>query len=123
MCCRQTICDTRQQFDALAPGSWFRGGPIAQRTAIHEFRNDVLFSLPVTGVVDRNDMRMIQRGCQLSLALKTFACHCIADFGGQELHRDGPVQVRIECTIHDTHTAFAEQCVNPVLSSSRADFH
>jgi hypothetical protein len=119
--CRQTVCDTREQLDTLSPGSRLRGGPTAQSAAIQEFGDDVLFSFPIARVVYRNNVRMIQRGCHLSLALKTSSSVGICDISGQELHRHGPVQLRIESAIDDTHAALAKQGVNPVLPERRSD--
>jgi hypothetical protein len=113
---RQTFHDSRQQFDALPPRARLCRGPTAQRASIDELGHDVLLTVPFTGIVHREDVRMIERGCQLGFALEASARLAIGNFFREKFQSNSPVQLRIESAVDDTHAATAEQTVDPVLA-------
>src|SRR6202040_828950 len=58
--------DLEQRVDAQRPGR----DALLQRDALHQFHRDERYALVFVDVVDRADIRMVQRGCGPSLALE-----------------------------------------------------
>jgi len=70
----QTVGYHHQHFHDLPPGalvfaSW-GSGPVFERAAVDVFRNQVLLAFDLTRIVDRKDLRVIQRGRHLRFALE-----------------------------------------------------
>ena len=66
--------------------------------------------------MDGRDVRMVQRGQQLGLALEACQPFGISGEGvGEDLDRDLAVEVRVESLPHDTHAAFADLFDEPVV--------
>src|SRR6185436_6021059 len=62
---RKPIGDSNQYLDHLPPGALLRPSPVGERSAVDEFGDQVLASSPLTGVVYRQNVWMVERGCHL----------------------------------------------------------
>ena len=118
---RQTVRDAGQEFHNFAPGAGLGPAPGAQRASINVFGNQILASLELAGVIDRNDMRMVQRRCGLRFPLKTAAGRGIGQLIGKDLHGDGPVQLRVERFVNDAHAAFTDLRLDHIGADLPAD--
>jgi hypothetical protein len=105
----KTVGDADQQIDDLAPRPILGLRPLPQGPGVDEFRDEVLLAFDLPDVVDSQNVWMIQRRRHLRLALKPPASAQIQKVIGKEFDGDGPVQLRIDGAINDTHAAFAER--------------
>src|SRR5262245_14665795 len=105
----QSVRDADEQLHDLPPAASLRIGPVAQRAAIDEFRDEILLTLKFAHVVDRKDMRMVEKGRHLRLTLKPAARARVRQFSGKKLDRHRPVELGVACTIHLAHAALTEK--------------
>jgi len=93
------------------------GALIAQQGAdigpAHQLHRDVERALDVAGVVDRDDVGMVERGGQ-----PRFAHETLAEVAGQarreQLERHGPPQMHVLGAVDDAHPAAAEHVLDAV---------
>jgi hypothetical protein len=76
-------------------------------------------TVELSDVVDRKNMRMVQRRGQLRFPLEPAARLGVSDLGGEELDRDGPLKFGIDSDDHDAHPTLADDVLQPV----RAEEH
>ncbi len=79
-------------------------------------------SVELADVVDRNDVRVSERGGGLCFALESPAHDRVREIIREELDRDGAVQTVVDRTIHDAHAAPAEHGLDAVRANDRAGF-
>ena len=116
MCGRESVGHTGQQLRRLAPGALFLFDPGVESSAVDELGYEVLSALEIAGVVDSQDVRVVERGGHLCLSLKAAARGAVRQLGGQELDRHRPAELGIDGTKHFTHAAGAEESFNLVSS-------
>jgi hypothetical protein len=74
------------------------------------------------GLVDRDDVRMVDRRGQLRLAQEAVAERFVlGQAGSQQLQRDSPLEPQILGQVDDAHAAQAEQGIDPVAGELGAD--
>jgi hypothetical protein len=74
------------------------------------------------GLVDRDDVGVVDRGGQLRLAQEAVTERCIlGEAGSQELQRNLPLEPQILGQVDDAHAAPAEQRLDPVAGELGAD--
>ena len=87
---------------------------MAQTGTGDQFHDHERPALVLARVVDRDDVRMIERGGDLGLAKQARSCVVTERAFGQHLDRDGAAEAQILASIHHAHTAPAEHVVEPV---------
>jgi hypothetical protein len=102
----QGVGDADQQVEDLPPAARRRIPPCLQRSAVHELGDEVLTAGKFSGVVDREDVRMIESRRELRLALEA-APGAVVQGPDQKFDRDGAVQSRIGRAINHAHPAAA----------------
>ena len=115
----ECACDLLE--DADRPGGVER--PLAQQLfqvgAVDEAHRDVQLPVDLAGVVDRDDVRMLERGGQARLAEEALAERdVVGQVGCEQLQRDVAVEREVVGAVHDPHPAAAEQ--RPPADSRRA---
>jgi hypothetical protein len=76
----------------------------------------------VSGIVDRDDVRMLQRHHELRLAREPLAEALVPrQRRRDELERDRPLQAQVVGAIDDTHSAAADQLLDPVSEEIGSD--
>ena len=85
--------------------------PCRQRFALHQFHHQVVRP----NVVERADVRVVQRGNRARLALETGAELLVSDLDG-----DGAAQSRVDRPKDLAHAAFAELAFDAVWTQARA---
>ena len=94
----------------------------AEVAAVHEPHREVDAAVDVARVVDRDDVRVLQRHHELRLAGEALAEPLVPRQGGRdELQRDGPLQAQVVGPVHDAHPAAADQLLDPVAEEVAAD--
>ena len=66
----KTICEADDELDDVLPRPWTRLDPVSERAAVNELADKVLAPVQLAGVIDREDVGMIERGCELRFALE-----------------------------------------------------
>src|SRR5262249_42672108 len=83
---------------------------------------DVEQAVELTGLVDRDDVRMLQRRGELRLAEETLAESVVlAELRCEELQRDLSLQTKIVGAVDDAHPAPTENALQVVLAEPRSD--
>ena len=104
---RQPVGYAGQHLHRLAPRMFLLFGPGMKCPAVHEFGYQVLPALEITGVVDSQNVRMVERGGHLCLTLKAVTGRGVGQLRRQELDRHRPVELGIDGAKHFTHAAGA----------------
>ena len=74
------------------------------------------------GLVDRDDVRMVDRRGQLRLAQEAVTERLVlCEVRGQELERNPPLEPQILSQVDDAHAAPAEQRLDPIAGKLGAD--
>src|SRR5262249_30874794 len=83
---------------------------LLKRVALDEFEHETTCIVSLLQIVNRSNVRMIQRSEQFRLALKPARSLRISrEFFGKYLYRDFALQLQITCAIPLAHAAFAEE--------------
>jgi hypothetical protein len=94
----------------------------AQIRPLDPAHRDVKHAVCFVGVVDRDDVRVIERGGQLRFAQEALAeALIVGKLRREQLERDLPVQAQMLCEIDAGHATPAEQPLDPVAGDHRAD--
>jgi hypothetical protein len=56
----QTVGHTHQQLNYLKPGAALRSRPVLERATVNELGYQVLSSIEISGVMDRQDVWMVE---------------------------------------------------------------
>jgi hypothetical protein len=110
----KAISHTRQQLDDLAPGALFLADPVFERSALDEFGDEVLTFSELSHIMNGQDVRMIERGRHLRLALETPSAGSVGDTVAQELDRDWTIQLGVVRAIDGSHSSFTKRRLNTV---------
>ena len=98
------------------------GQPLPQRRPLEQLHGGV--HAPVRGaeIVDRQDVRVGESSHRLRLALKALQHRRVfPDLGGQHLHRDVAVELRIAGAVHLAHPTRADQLADLVSAQPGPD--
>jgi len=89
-----------------------------------ELHRDVEVSVHLAEVVDRDDVRVLERSRRLGLAQEPLAqIIVLRERLPHDLDRDAPLEHRIERAIHDAHRAFTDSLFDVVFADlGRADW-
>jgi hypothetical protein len=80
-----------------------------ERAPFERLHDDEVRAFVLVDVVDRADVRMVERRSRARLALESLECRRIAGHVlRKELERDGPAQTRVFSLVDHTHAAAAE---------------
>ena len=78
-------------------------------------------SFVLAGVMDADDVGVVQRGGDPHLALESLAeLLVLGQLGGEHLQRVDPVQRDVSRAVHDAHAAAADQLIDAVAPDYRA---
>jgi hypothetical protein len=90
--------------------------------ALHVAHSDEEQPLCLTGLVNGDDARMVERGGEFRLAQEPLAeTLARAELRTQEFERDPPVQPLVAGAIDDRHPAASERRLDPIASKLSAD--
>ncbi len=96
-------------------------GGVAERPAVHELAGDEVRARRVADIVDRDDVRVVQRRRGPGLADEPGQAVLVAGrCGRQDLQRDPPAEADVLGEIHLTHPALAEEREDFVVPESCA---
>ncbi len=96
-------------FDDSLDGKRVFLNQVFQRFTIHELHGDERTPAFLGDLINRADIRMVERGSSACLAPKALQRGAVVgEVIGKELERHGPVKERVFCLVHHTHTAAAD---------------
>ena len=115
--CRRDRCEQAQRAGGVELA---RVDEVLQRVAAHVAHREIQAVLGLAGVVDRDDVRVVERRLDLALAAEARAERLV---GGQrrveQLQRDRAVQGLLRREVHGAHAAAAEQALDAVAGEPR----
>ena len=89
---------------------------------LDELHDEEVDPVGVIHFVDRDDVRVIERGCGPRLLEKPVAAVAIAaGVSGNDLDGHGPSQTRVDRAVDDTHAALADEAFDFVVREGCAD--
>ena len=95
---------------------------VLERCAIQKFHGDERFAFVFPNIVNRADVRMIQRAGGLGFPLETRKrLGILGEIIGEEFQRDKPMQPRVLGFVDHTHAAAAEFFDDPVVRNRLPD--
>src|SRR6266699_4838539 len=95
---------------------------LRQGVAVKQFHGDEGMATDGVDVVNRADVRMIERGGSLRLTFETLQRGDVAgEVFGKKLKRHMTVQSEVFSLIHHTHPAAAQMADNSVMRNGLAD--
>ena len=101
--------------------------PSARRSALQvrsldEAHREVEAAVDVARVVDRHDVRVLERHGELRLAREALAEALVErQLGRHQLQRDRPLQPQVVGAVDDAHPTAADQLVDPIADELGAD--
>ena len=95
---------------------------LVERAAAHQLHDEEVDPVRVIHFVDRDDVRVIERGCGARLLEKPIAPIAIARRArGDDLDGHDASQTRVDGAVDDTHAALPDQVFNPVMREGRTN--
>ena len=95
---------------------------VLQRLAVEQLHHDEVLAVVLADVVDRADVRMVQRRGDARLAPEAFERLGVrGQIARQELQRDLTAEPDVFRAVDDAHAAAADAFENPVMTDSGAD--
>src|SRR4051812_37809099 len=104
----ETVGDTDQQLDHLPPRSFPGRCPVFERTALKILGDQVLPIFPFSSVMNRENVRVIERRSGLRFELKAAPGGGIPQIAGEKLDRDTAVEPGVLSTEHHTHSTLTQ---------------
>ena len=93
----------------------------AEVGAWDEAHRDVVHIARRGGLIDRDDVGMLERRCHPGLAHEAFLDQGVADqVGCQDLDRHGPVEALVDSPEHDAHATSPDDRIESVSAEHRA---
>ena len=115
-------CDLRGDRDRLLLGQRPLREQLFELGAVDEAHRDVQLAGDLAGVVDGDDVRVVDRGGQPRLAQEALAeALVLGELGGEDLQRHRPLECEVVGAVDDAHPAAADQRFQPVAGKLAAD--
>ena len=119
---REPVGHADEHVDNLTRRPLLRLRPAPKRPAVDQFRDQVLPSIVLADVIDRENVWVIERRDGSRLALKSVARSGVGEIR-QEFDGDLTPQLRVERPVDDAHPAFAEQSLDAIRADQGAGLH
>ena len=122
MCRVERIGDLDAQIEHRLDLQRLAGNPVPERLPLQQFHGDEGSPIGLVNLVDRADVRVIQRGCGLGFALKTAEGLCVVgELVRKELQGDVAAELEVLRLVHNTHPAATQLLHNAVVRDGLAD--
>ena len=122
MSCIESVGHLRSQIQDLFHFERLSADQVLERLPLQQFHGDEVLPVRFVDLVDRADVRMIERRRGEGFPLEAFASsRIVLHFRRQELQRDMAVQLEVFGLIHHTHPAAAELFQNPIVRDGLAN--
>src|SRR2546427_6014823 len=122
MCRIQSIGNFDSERQHHLDVQWFAGDPVLQCHAVQKLHGNESLTILLTDVVNRADVRMVEGGSRLRLALEAGQCLRVSgNLLRQELQCDETMEPSVLSLIDNTHAPAAEFLDDPVVRNGLAD--
>ncbi len=92
--------------------------PVPECLPLQQFHGDEGSPIGLVNLVDRANIRVVQRGRSLGLPLKTAESLCVVgEFVGKELKGNVATELQVFCLIHHAHAATADLAEYAVMGN------
>jgi len=99
------------------------GNAFPQRAALQILHRDERMALVLIDVVDRADVRVVERRCRAGFLSKAVqGVRILGQFPAQKLQGNEPAELRILGLIHDSHSAAADSLDDSIMGYRFADY-
>ncbi len=113
----QTFRNLRRDLNRLSHWQRARGKQLAQGPPLHQLHCDKGAAIGFVNLVNRTDIRMVQRGGRACLAAKTLKrLRVFGEFFGKELQRNVAAELQIFGFVNHAHAAAADLTQNTVMA-------
>ena len=117
----ESSADLRGHGDGLFVGERAVAEPRFQIRSLDVAHRDVELAVGLTGLVDRDHVRVVDRRGELRLGQEPLAESCVLrERGHQELEGDVALQAKVLGQVDDAHPAPAEDSLDPVVDDERS---
>ncbi len=118
----ERVRDLDAEIQRLSEGERTGHEPVAERLPFDELHHDEVASRVLVDVVDRADVRVLERGGGARLTAQTLQrLRVVPHVVGQELQRDAPAELEVFGLVDDAHAAAAQLLEDPVVGDGLAD--
>jgi hypothetical protein len=118
----ERIGHVEPELEDLARRETIGRDPAAERLALEALHHDERAALVLADVVDRADVRVVERRGRLRLALEALASGLVLEVRfRQELHRHRAVKARVLGLVDDAHPAGAQPLDDAVVRDDLTD--
>jgi len=116
------IGDLNREFEQFVCLERLSGNALLERFALPILHHDKGLALVLPNVVNRADVRVIQRGGSLRFTLEPFqGLPVLGEFFREEFQGDGALELGVLGLVHHAHAAPAELLQNAVVRDGLAD--
>ena len=92
--------------------------PVPERLPLQQFHGDEGSPIGLVNLVDRADVRVVQRGRSLGLPLETAeGLRIVGEFVGKELQGDVATELQVFCLVHHAHAPTADLAEYAVMGN------
>ncbi len=118
VCGIQRVGDLDAQIEHRFDLQRLASDPVPERLPLQQFHGDEGSPIGLVNLVDRADVRVVQRGCSLSFPLEAAESLCVVgEFVGKELQGDVATELEVFRLVHHTHTAAADLAEDAVMGN------
>jgi hypothetical protein len=122
VCCVESVSDLNSERQNKFSFQWTATNAMLQRHPVQKLHSDKCFTILLTDVEDRADVRMVESGRSLGFALKTSQCLRVAsNFIGQELEGYKTMEPGVFRLVDHAHAAATELLDDAVVRDGLAD--
>ena len=109
VCGVEGVGDLDAQIEHRFDLQWLASDPVPERLPLQQFHGDEGSPIGLVDFVDRADVRVVQRGCSLGLALEAAESLCVVgEFVGKELQGDEATKLQVLGFVDHTHSPAAD---------------
>src|SRR5688500_11196609 len=94
--CRQAVCDPYKQLDNVFPFPSCSHCPFFDRAAIDELGYQIRPSVELADTMNRENVRVVERGCHFGLALESPSRRAVRPTVGNDFDGDSAIELRID---------------------------
>ena len=113
----QTFRNLRRDFNRLSHRQRAADKQLAQRLPLHQLHRDKGAAIGLVNLVNRTDIRMVQRGGRACLEAKTLKrLRVVCEFFGKKLQRNMAAELQVFGFVNHAHAATADLAENAVMA-------
>ena len=122
MCGVERVGDLDAQIEHSFNFQRFARDPVPKRLSLQQFHSDEGSPVRLVNLVDRADVRMVQRGRSLRLPLEAAEGLCVVgEFVGQKLQGDVATEFQVFRLVNHTHAPAADPAEDAVMGDRLTD--